>query len=124
LSRYRFHKLLHDVVLDGQTAYAATLREPARIVERAQTSTVATQLWALAMLRYEQLMGAILIVRTQDLVRVGHVWEMPGFFEYYPMLAAVTPPGSNIWPVPVLHETGEHTIEGFYPAPRWTGTKQ
>jgi hypothetical protein len=123
LSRYRFHKLLHEVILDGQAAYEAMLREPGLIVARMARSTDATQLWALAMLRYEQLMGAIMIVRTQDLVRLGHAWEMPGFFEYYPILAAITPPGATFWDAPVLHEDGEHTIEGFYPAPRWTGAR-
>lgn len=123
LSRYRFHKLLHEVVLDGHAAYEAMLAEPARIVERLKTSTDETQLWALAMLRYEQLMGAIMIVRTQDLVRLGHAWEMPGFFEYYPLLATVTPPGATFWPIPTLHENGEHTVEGFYPAPPWSGAK-
>jgi hypothetical protein len=119
LSRYRFHKLMHEVILDGEAAYQAVLEQPANIVERAQTSTHATQLWALAMLRYEALMGFNLILRTQDIVRMAHAWEMPGFFEYYPVLAAISPPGEEPWSTPVLHENGEHTIEGFYPASRF-----
>lgn len=121
MGRYRFHKLLHEVVLDGREAYAATLAEPARIVERAQTSSDATQLWALAMLRYDHFMNFVLIARTQDIVRMGHAWGMPGFFEYYPTLSLIVPPGEEHWPVPEIHEDGEHTVEGFYPPRRWTG---
>ncbi|MDZ7901754.1 MAG: hypothetical protein U5L01_04080 [Rheinheimera sp.] len=57
LSCYRYHKLLHDVVLDGRDAYLAMLARPANIVTRNERSTLETQLWAFALMRYDHLMA-------------------------------------------------------------------
>jgi hypothetical protein len=42
---------------------------------------------------------------------------LPSFFEYYDLLAEVVPRGEEFCPEFVLHDDGEHTIEGFYPPP-------
>jgi hypothetical protein len=91
------------------------------LVERANTSSDATQLWALGMLRYDHLMTFVLIARTQPIVQSGHMWGIPGFFEYYLTLRDIVPPGEEFRPLPVIHENGEHTVEGFYPPRRWAG---
>ena len=42
---------------------------------------------------------------------------IPGLFEYYDFLLTQVPPGEEFRPLPIKHEDGEYTIEGFYPPP-------
>jgi hypothetical protein len=119
MGRYRYHKLLHDVVLDGRRAYAAFLAEPARVVERARTSSDSTQLWAFALLRYDHFMTFVTVFRATDIAKFSNEWGIPGIFEYYDVLAKIVPPGEDFVPRGVLHDNGEHTVAGLYPPPPW-----
>ena len=118
LSSYRFHKLLHEIVLDGREAYHAMLREPAQIIARAERSTLETQLWAFGLLRYDQLMAFVLIFRAGELAGEAHKAGLPGIFEYYGVLSTVVPPSEEFRLQPTKHPNGEHTVPNFYP-PEW-----
>jgi hypothetical protein len=117
MSNYRYHLLLQEVVLDGREACEKMLREPTGIVERAQRSGDATQIWTVALLRYEQLMAHISTFHASEMGLQSRQAELPGFFEYYDLVMQVTPPGEEFCPKIVKHEDGEHTVEGFYPPP-------
>ena len=121
MGRYRFHKLLHEVVLDGRESYLETLATPARIVERAKTSSDATQLWGFALLRYDHFMTFVTVFKSTDIARLSKEWGIPGIFEYYDLFVKVVPPGEEFVPRPVLADDGEHTVDGLYPPPRWQG---
>jgi hypothetical protein len=122
ISCYRYHKLLHDVVLDGREACHAMLRDPVQIIARAQRSTLETQLWAFALLRYHQLMAFVMIFRAGDLARESHKAGVPGVFEYYEILAKIVPPSEEFLLQPKKLPNGEHSVPQFYP-PEWPRPK-
>jgi hypothetical protein len=117
MSNFRYHMFLQDCVCDGREAYAALLAEPRRAVERAQSSTDATQLWAVGILRYDQVMANISTFRGSEMGLASVEQGLPGVFEYFDLLVKVVPRGEEFVPRFVLHPDGEHTIEGFYPPP-------
>jgi hypothetical protein len=119
-SNFRFHMLLHEIILDGHDAYDAVLADPILAVERAQRTGDATQIWALTLIRYEQMMAHISAFRWCEIALRGHEQGLPGLFEYYYFLIAQVPPDEDFCPHPVKHPDGEHTIEGFYPPPPLT----
>jgi hypothetical protein len=114
-SNFRYHMFLFEVVLDGPEAYRAMLDHPERAAARAAESSDATQLWALAMLRYELMMLHVRIFRWTELGMRGHMYGGPGCFEYYPLISSHIPPDEEFRPLPIKHPDGEFTIEGFYP---------
>jgi hypothetical protein len=115
LSCYRFHKLLHEVVLDGPEAYQAMLKEPARIVERNQRSTLETQLWAFALLRYDHLMAFALVFCAGEMGPAAHKVGVPGLFEYYDLLTSIKLPNQQFRLRPIKHADGEYSVPGLYP---------
>lgn len=116
-SNFRFHMFLQECVIDGRDAYAAALSDSTRVIARAEHSTLTTQIWALGLLRYEQLMSAVNLFRGSEMGAASIDAQLPGIFEYYPVLSEVVPPGEVFRPRIVLHPDGEHTIDGFYPPP-------
>jgi len=116
MSAFHQHMLLHEVITDGREAYEATLREPARLVARIETSTEATQLWTLAMCRYDQIMVHIRCFRTHDMGLKG-VQGLPSFMEYHDFLVDQVPPEEEFRPQFVKLADGEFSSEGFYPPP-------
>jgi hypothetical protein len=116
LSCFRFHKLLHEVVLDGPIAYQAILERPAGIVERNERSTLETQLWGFALLRYDHLMTFALIFRVGEMGASANAVGMPGLFEYYELLASIELPNQEFALHSVKHADGEHSVQGFYPS--------
>jgi hypothetical protein len=87
------------------------------VVERMERSTPATQVWALALLRYDQVMAHISTFRGSEMGAQSRNEGLPSFFEYYDLLVQVTPPGEEFFPKFTKHPDGEHTVEGFYPPP-------
>jgi hypothetical protein len=116
-SNFRFHMLMHEIMLDGREAYAAVMAEPARVVEREQSSRDATQLWALTLFRYDQVMLHVSTFRSSQMGLQSKLHGLPSFFEYYDLLVEQVPRGEEFCPTFVMHDDGEHTIEGFYPPP-------
>jgi len=116
-SNFRYHMFLHDVVLDGREGYRALLDAPTLAAARAEISSDAAQLWALALFRYDLMMMHVRVFRWTELGMRGHMYGGPGLFEYYPLLAAHVPPEEEFRPQSVKHPDGEYTIEGFYPPP-------
>ena len=117
LSNFRFHMLLQEIVLDGREAFEAVLREPARVVERWDRTTDATQVWGLTLLRYDQVMAHVATFRGSEMGLQSRQEELPSFFEYFDLLVQVTPPGEEFLPKFIKHPDGEHTVVGFYPPP-------
>jgi hypothetical protein len=117
MSNFRYHMLLHELVIEGRQAYEAVLAEPARAAGRVQHSTDATQIWVLSLLRYDQLMTHICTFRGSEIGVQGRDQQLPGLFEYYDLLVQIVPPGEEFCPRFVKHPDGEHTIDGFYPPP-------
>jgi hypothetical protein len=118
LSNFRYEMLLHEMIADGREAYLAGLARPALAAERAKTTTDQTQLWVLAMVRYEMMMFHIRTFRWHNVGDHGHKYNIHGIFEYVPMLKQVTPPDEEWRPVPEKHEDGEFTVKGIYAAPQ------
>lgn len=114
LSCYRYHKLLHDIVLDGRADYLRMLEEPARIVARNEHSTLETQLWAFALLRYDHLMAFALIFRSSDLGGHAHKAGVPGLFEYYELLTELSLPSQEFQIRAEKLPDGEYFVEGLY----------
>jgi hypothetical protein len=117
MSNFRYHMFLHDCVSDGREAYAALLADPARAIQRAETSTDATQIWTLTLLRYERLMQTVCAFRASTIGVDSAEAGLSGVFEYIDVLSHVVPLGEEFHPRFVLHPSGEHTVEGFYPPP-------
>jgi hypothetical protein len=116
-SNFRYHMLLHEIVVDGREAYAATLADPALAASRAERSSDATQFWTLALLRYDQVMTHIATFRGSEMGVQSRDEGLPGIFEYYDLLVQVVPPGEEFSTRFIKHPDGEHTIVGFYPPP-------
>jgi hypothetical protein len=116
MSNYTFHMLLHEQITDGREAYEEVLADPARLVQRAEHSTQATQLWALGHLRYRQLMAHARIFRAIDMGLKG-VPDLPSFLGYYDFVSALVPPDEEFKFEHIKHEDGEFTVPGFYPPP-------
>jgi hypothetical protein len=116
-SNFRYHMFLHDVVCDGREAYLELLAHPEQMAARAERSTDAGQLWALLMLRYDNMMAHVCCFRWSELGRESYKLKIPGIFEYYPLLSEVVPPDEDFLPRVEKHPDGEHSIEAFYPPP-------
>lgn len=115
MSNYAFHMLLHEVILDGRAAFQAALREPVRVVERAQTSRPETQLWAFGQLRYDQLMAHVRCFRNTEMGVKKSQRGLPSLFEYYHLLIDLVPPDEEVRLGFHKHDDGEFTIDGFSP---------
>jgi hypothetical protein len=116
-SNFRYSMLLHEIVLDGKQAYEAVLADPVLAAARAARSDDATQLWALAVLRYDLMLQHIRTFRWSMLGRDCHQLKVPGIFEYYPLLAHIEPPDEEFLPKFVQYPGGVHGIEDLYPDP-------
>lgn len=112
-SNFRYHMLMQEVVTDGHEAYHAFLREPERLAARAASSSDAAQLWCLTMLRYDLMMSHVRAFRWFTIGKQNHALGLPGLFEYYPLLATVTPPGELFVPAIEKLPDGEFQIGGF-----------
>jgi hypothetical protein len=117
MCNFRYHMLMHEIVLDGREAFEAILQDPVRVVERWERSTPETQVWALTLLRYDQVMAHISTFRGSEMGLQSAQEQLPSFFEYFDLLVKVTPPGEEFLPKFIKHPDGEHTVEGFYPPP-------
>jgi len=112
-SNFRYHMLMQEAVTDGRAAYLALLDEPGRLSARAATSSDAAQLWCLTMLRYDLMMSHVRAFRWFTIGKQNHGLGIPGLFEYYPLLASVTPPGELFVPAVEKLPDGEFSVGGF-----------
>jgi hypothetical protein len=116
-STFRFHMFLQEVVSDGREAYLALLAHPEAAAARAQRSTDALQLWALTLLRYDQVIYHVCVFRWVQMIAAAHEYKAPGIFEYMPLLQSIVPDDEEYRPLPEKLANGEHRIEGLYPPP-------
>ncbi len=116
-TNFRFHLLLHTLVLDGEASYLRALDDPQLACARLESATDGTLLWALAALRYDAMMALVCAFRWSDIGLRGHEKSVPGPFEHYPFLKDQVPPGEEFCPRPVKLKNGEFEIPGFYPPP-------
>lgn len=120
-SNFRYEMLLHEIVTDGRAAYLEVLRTPALAAERAKRTTDETQLWMLAMVRYDMMIFHIRTFRWNMIGDHGYKYKIHGIFEYVPVLSKVVPPDEVYRPVPIKHDDGEFTVPGSYAAPKEPG---
>lgn len=116
LNNFQYWMLLHEVIVDGHDAVQRVLDEPACIVERLARSTQATQLWALGLIRYEQIWVHIRCFRQFDAGFDG-VPNLPSFLAYHGFLSSLVPPDEEFRLQAHKHDNGEFTIDNFYPRP-------
>ncbi|MET0342607.1 MAG: lipase maturation factor family protein [Polyangiales bacterium] len=116
-SLFRYEMFLHEVVFDGPDAMQAILDQPALAAERAARTTDQTQIWGLAMLRYDMVMFHACTFRWNEIGRHGHHYKIHGIFEYYELLAQLPPLDEEFCPNVIKHDDGEFTIEGLYTSP-------
>ncbi|MDB4975452.1 MAG: hypothetical protein JWN48_3793 [Myxococcaceae bacterium] len=112
-SNFRFHLLLHELILDGLEAYAAVLREPGLAAARAAVQTDASALYFIAVIRNETIRyhgRALRIAR-----RMTNVAEpfIPGILEFKELLTEAVPPDEAWLPDCTRQENGVWTCEGF-----------
>jgi hypothetical protein len=62
-------------------------------------------------------MAHISTFRGSEMGLVSQQEGLPSFFEYYSLLAKITPTGEQFFPVFIKHPDGEHTVVDFYPPP-------
>ncbi len=124
VSNFRYHMMLHEMIIDGRDAYGALLAQPERAIDRAAQGSDATQLWVLALMRYSQFMIHVSSFRWSEIGLRAREQGMPGLFEYYDFLVDLVPRDEQFRPCAVKHDDGEHTIEGFYPPPQLTAGRQ
>ena len=118
VSNFRYEMLLHEMIIDGREAYLEFLRQPATAAERARRTTDETQLWTLAMVRYEMMIYHIRTFRWNMIGDHGHKFGIHGIFEYVPLISKVVPPDEEYRPVQLKHDDGEFSVEGIYAAPK------
>jgi hypothetical protein len=112
-SNFRFHLLLHEVVLDGCEAYERMLAEPAAAAARAARQTDASALYFAGVVRNETIRyhgRALRIAR-----RMTNVAEpfIPGILEFKELLTEQVP-ADEVWlPNCARSEAGEWTCEGL-----------
>jgi lipase maturation factor 1 len=116
-SNWRYEMLLHEIIADGREAYLRFVADPTLCAERATRTTDDSQLWVLAMVRFEMMMFHIRTFRWNNIGEHGYKYKIHGIFEYVPTLNKITPPDEEYRPVPEKHDDGEFTIEGIYAAP-------
>lgn len=120
-SSFRFHMFLQEAVSDGRAAYLELLAHPETAAARAERSSDASQLWALALLRYDHLMYHVRVFRWVQMIAAAHEYKVPGIFEYIPLLQSIVPEDEEYRPQPQKLADGEHWIDGLYPPPDATG---
>jgi hypothetical protein len=118
LSNWRYEMLLQEIIVDGRDAYLELLKQPSHAAERARRTTDETQLWTLAMVRYDMMIFHIRTFRWNMIGDHGHKYKIHGIFEYVPLLAKVLPPDEEWRPVSNKHDDGEFTVDGIYAAPK------
>lgn len=116
MSNFRYHMVMHQMVLDGPEAIASLIADPSRVVARAATSTRETELWTLCLFRRDQFMALSRFLRATQLGNFSGD-RLPSIFEYYRFLVGLSPRGEEFVPKYTKHPNGEYTIEGFYPPP-------
>jgi hypothetical protein len=117
LSNFRYEMLLHEMIIDGRDEYLRYLKDSTLAAERATRTTDETQLWTLAMVRYDMMIFHIRTFRWNIIGEHGHKYKIHGIFEYVPLLINVIPPDEEWRPRPLKHDDGEFTVEGIYAAP-------
>jgi hypothetical protein len=116
-SNFRYEMLLHEIITDGRDAYLQLLAEPSHAAERARRTSDETQLWMLAMVRYDMMIFHIRTFRWNMIGDHGHKYKIHGIFEYVPVLSKVVPPDEEYRPIQQKHDNGEFTVDGIYASP-------
>jgi lipase maturation factor 1 len=118
VTNFRYHMYLHELVMDGEPAYHAYLEDVHKVVARLAQSSDERQIWTLSMLRYQMMIGHMGAFRFTNLGSDLHKMNVPGIFEYYPVLSRYALPLEEFRPEVVKRTDGDYTIAGFYPPPK------
>jgi hypothetical protein len=115
VTNFRYHMYLHELVMDGEQAYHAYLEDVHKVVARLAESSDERQIWTLSVLRYQMMIAHMGSFRWTNLGADSHKANVPGIFEYYPVLSKYPPPCEEFRPQVTQHADGEYTIADFYP---------
>lgn len=116
-SNFRFHLLLQEIVLDGQSAYEAMLADPTRAAARAAEQTDETALHWSGVMRNETVRfhgRALRIAR-----RMTNVVEpfIPGILEFKELITRQAPADEAWLPACERSDSGEWSCAGFVLSP-------
>jgi lipase maturation factor 1 len=117
ISNWRYEMLTQEIVIDGREDYLSILREPSRAAERARRTTDQTQLWALAMIRYDVMIFHVRTFRWHEIGNHGARYKVHGIFEYNDMLQKIVPLDEEWRPLPKKQPDGEFIVDGIYYGP-------
>ncbi|HEY6881493.1 MAG TPA: lipase maturation factor family protein [Polyangiales bacterium] len=115
-SNFRFHLLLHELILDGREAFEAALREPGKVAERAQHVTDRSLLTFSLVMRNQVLRyhgRALRIARCMTNVVEPHI---PGILEFKDLLTEWVPPDEAWLPVCTREDDGVWRCPDFVEA--------
>jgi len=91
-SSFRLHLLTEELVMDGREAYRAMWADTSAIAERHARRTKESELYTLALLRWETIDFHIRTFRWVELVQVVNKLRfVPGISEFFDLLAAQQP---------------------------------
>ncbi len=112
-SNFRFHLLLHELVLDGRAPYEGYLRAPATVAVRAAQQTEASELQFIGVVRNETVRyhGRALRIARQ-LTNVAEPF-IPGILEFKELLTEHVPSDEDWLPSCERSPRGVWTCEGF-----------
>jgi Lipase maturation factor len=115
-SNFRFHLLLHELILDGREAYEAMLREPSKVAERAQHVSDRSLLTFSAVIRNTTLRyhgRALRIARCMTNVVEP---KIPGILEFKDLITEAVPPDETWLPVSQREDNGVWQCPDFVEA--------
>jgi hypothetical protein len=112
-SNFRFHLLIHEIILDGRASYEQTLQEPGLAAARSEQQTDATALHFIAVVRNETIRyhgRALRIARRMTNVVEPYI---PGILELKDLITQQAPEDEGWLPICERSESGVWRCEGF-----------
>ncbi|MEY4512951.1 MAG: hypothetical protein RLZZ450_5073 [Pseudomonadota bacterium] len=95
-SNFRFHLLLHELILDGRDRFEQVLASPGLAVARADTQTEQTELHFIAVLRNETVRFHGRTLRIARRMTNVFEQEIPGIMEFRDLLSQAVP-SDEVW---------------------------
>lgn len=112
-SDFRFHTLLHEIILDGRDSFERVLAEPGLAAERAQRQTDESALHLMAVFRPEIMAFHVQTQRIAKRITTALDMFIPGILEFRDVLTRDAPEDEVWLPVCERSEDGEWTVSGF-----------
>jgi hypothetical protein len=112
-SNFRFHTLLHEIILAGREEFQAVLAQPALSVEHAQRQTDATSLALFAVFRWDAIRYHAQTLRIARPMTKTSEWPLPGILEFKDLLTSLEPAEEAWLPECQRLASGDWAVQGF-----------